>query len=324
MISVARIRVVTVEATSFCNLHCPQCPRFDQDGFLTRDLRPGHLDPDAFFRNMQFELMTGLERIRFEGDYGDIMMHPRAQELLSRAAEHSAVEAITNGSMRSAGWWRELAHIPNLVVTFSIDGLEDTNAVYRINSDWQRIMTNVRAFIGNGGTARWKFLVFRHNQHQVDTARQTAQQLGFCDFEVQHTARSWFQGMSWPVRRDGEFLYDIYPSDQVTTVRPSPTVVAVQKTREQTPSIQCQLPRTGDLYVNFLGHVLPCCMTSGQTWRQNLEARMWRRIVGDLDQIDINQRPLSDILASEFYQHGLPHSLESGAMSHPLCIANCA
>lgn len=324
MIDISRIREVTVEATSFCNLHCPQCPRFDQDGFLTRDLRPGHLDPDTFLSNMQFDLMTGLERVRFEGDYGDIMMHPQAQHLLSQSAVFAAVEAITNGSMRSPGWWHELAQIPNLTVTFSIDGLQDTNAVYRINSDWQRIMNNVRAFIGNGGTARWKFLVFRHNQHQVDTARAMSQDLGFCDFEVQHTARSWFQGMSWPVRRDGEFLYDIYPSDLVTTVSASPTVVALQKKREQTPSISCLLPRTANLYVNFLGHVLPCCMTSGQTWRQSLEARMWRRIVGDIDQIDINLRPLSEILAGEFYQARLSRSLQGQDITHPLCIANCA
>jgi len=291
---------------------------------LTRDLRPGHLDPDRFFTNMQFEHMKSLQRIRFEGDYGDIMMHPRARDLLSRAASITTVEAITNGSMRTEKWWRELADIADLEVTFSIDGLADTNSIYRINSDFDRIMTNARTFIQAGGSAHWKYLVFRHNQHQVDAAQQLARDMGFRSFYVQHTDRSWFQGPVWPVHRDGQYLYNIAPSDQVQQIRPDPVRVALTKHTSERGGITCQLTRTHDIYVNFMGYVLPCCMTSGQTWRQNLEARLWRRIVGDLDSININLRSVSEILAGDFYRARLSRSLQGQDITHPLCIANCA
>ena len=45
----------------------------------------------------------------------------------------------TNGALRNTLWWEELSRTfnrPEDYVVFSIDGLEDTNHVYRKNVDW--------------------------------------------------------------------------------------------------------------------------------------------------------------------------------------------
>lgn len=88
----------------------------------------------------------------------------------------------TNGSLRPASWWRSLAGLlvgPNDYVVFSIDGLHDTNAVYRRKTVWSRIESNARAFIQAGGTAHWDMLVFEHNQHQIDQVAEMARSMGF-------------------------------------------------------------------------------------------------------------------------------------------------
>ena len=37
-------------------------------------------------------------------------------------------------------------------------------------------MENVNAFISAGGTAYWKFLIFKHNEHQVEEAKKLSEQ----------------------------------------------------------------------------------------------------------------------------------------------------
>ena len=74
---------------------------------------------------------------------------------------------------------------------FSIDGLADTNKLYRIGINHDRVMANAKAFIEAGGKARWKFIVFRHNEHQVEEARELAKDMGFWQFDKHVSTRNW-------------------------------------------------------------------------------------------------------------------------------------
>mgnify|MGYP000657292039 CR=1 FL=1 len=64
-------------------------------------------------------------------------------------------------------FWKKLASYDRVRVLFGIDGLNDTNHLYRINVNWDALMRNVKSYISNGGTASWQFIVFDHNQHQI-------------------------------------------------------------------------------------------------------------------------------------------------------------
>ena len=63
-------------------------------------------------------------------------------------------------------------------VIFSVDGLADTNHIYRQGVVWDNVESNMRAFIDAGGRARWDFLIFEHNQHQVEEAEALANKWG--------------------------------------------------------------------------------------------------------------------------------------------------
>jgi sulfatase maturation enzyme AslB (radical SAM superfamily) len=62
---------------------------------------------------------------------------------------------------------------------FSIDGLEDTNHIYRRNVKWDKLISNVKSFINAGGVAEWDYLVFKHNEHQLEEAEKFSKELGF-------------------------------------------------------------------------------------------------------------------------------------------------
>lgn len=332
MLELDQIANLVIEATSYCNLHCPQCPRYDAEGFLTANLKPAHLDPDILKKNLELELLPNLANVRFEGDYGDIMMHPTPTKFFDIFPNQQIV-AVTNGSMRNTKFWAELAQYKNLTVKFSIDGLEDTNHIYRINSKWDTIMSNVTAYIQAGGNAVWKFIVFKHNEHQIDQARELSKQLGFKDFIIEHTARSWFLGNVWPVKLDGVFQYNIHPSTEVTLLNgdsPSQKTGALRTIKlvngiENVPDLidRCGIKLHKRLYINHLGHLLPCCMTGSLMLWKDIQSQLWQKIVGDIDSIDLTKNKLSSIKESLFYTQNLQASLKSNR-KHPVCIAYCS
>jgi hypothetical protein len=142
----------------------------------------------------------------------------------------------TNGGLQNTLWWHELAKIfdqPQDYCVFSIDGLADTNATYRKNVDWTRLMHNVEAYIAAGGSAHWDMLVYRHNQHQVDECEQLARDLGFGWFRAKVSKRRLADQLEPPVGWS----------------RPS----------VQQGSIQCHVLKEQSMYIDAQGRASACC-----------------------------------------------------------------
>ena len=50
-------------------------------------------------------------------------------------------------------------------------------------------MENAKAFINAGGIARWDFIAFAHNEHQIEEAKALAEQMGFVKFRYKKSNR---------------------------------------------------------------------------------------------------------------------------------------
>jgi hypothetical protein len=132
-------------------------------------------------------LLSRMRSIHFCGNFGDPAV--AADLLPSLGYVRSCSESVgiglsTNGSVRSSAWWSNVGSILNRendVCRFAIDGLSDTNSLYRRGTHFDKIMENARAFIAAGGNASWVFLVFRHNEHQIEEAQNYPSQ-GLFDF----------------------------------------------------------------------------------------------------------------------------------------------
>ena len=193
-ITLDQIREIEFGITSLCNAGCPLCARHIHGTSIFKE----HLGLNSvdfeLFKKITHDLGTQVQNIeaKFGGTIGDIVMHPQAEQILDYAMHHyKEVDIDTNGGIGSKHFWNKLGgYAPlgfdqyGIKCHFSIDGLSDTHSIYRINTSYERVIENAQTFIDAGGYAIWKFIIFEHNQHQVDEAREIAKTMGFKGFDA--------------------------------------------------------------------------------------------------------------------------------------------
>ena len=328
-LQISDIRTLQIEPTSHCNARCPHCPRFDQHGNVHEDLTLGHLDIEAIQHNLELANMINLDTVILEGDKGDPAMHPKLEkiiELFSLAPSHPRIQVVTNGSIRSTTWWQQLAekNYPNLQVIFSIDGLKDTNHLYRVGLDYDKIMSNAQAFISAGGHATWKFILFKHNEHQFDQVVKTSQQMGFQGFIYETCRPGDFRGQTqWPVMSDGKISHYLE-----RPCRPKSGIIdhVVKKIKPPGRTLRreriCPNLSAGQIYITYLNQVIPCCMMHFDTQHQYPGTQRLHEMTGGFDQQDLSVHSMTNILNHQFFKYSLHDSLIQGKWQFN-CVRSC-
>lgn len=282
MLKLADVRHLHIELTTRCNARCPMCMRNYRGYEYNAGYPVCELSLENFKKIVTPKLLTQLitpepkiggfqpilhvwRGVSFNGNLGDFASARDAVEIVEYISEHNVpVHINTNGSARTPAWWAQLAR-PNVVVGFAIDGLADTHALYRQDTDWHKIMENARAFIAAGGRAWWRFIPFAHNQHQEQQCRDLAQDLGFEKFENIYDGRD-----TGPVfDRQGNFSHNIgtAATDHVPDIKPlleshitwfdSKTINHTKDTKEL--NIRCMHQTNREIYIAADGSVYPCC-----------------------------------------------------------------
>lgn len=321
------VRILQLEPTSYCNARCPHCPRFDSSGNLHPDLTLDHIDVAQLVANLELHKLTSLQHVHIEGDRGDPLMHPAIEQLIDAFCtmpNPPMVELVTNGSIRNNTWWRKLANknYPTLRVNFSIDGLEDTNHLYRVGIDYRTIVSNVQAFVDAGGRAIWKMLVFRHNEHQVEQVQKFALDLGVEEFRCFHSDKSRFQDQpQWPVTVDGVTHY-IQPAENNYNILRTAVPVEIAHLVVENQYI-CPNLNYGHLYVNYQGYVVPCCMMHADTQLNYPGKFQLAQLSQGINKQNVNLHTLEKILTqAPFFTHTLEQSFKDRKF-HVTCAKSC-
>lgn len=198
LIDIPYIQYIEIEPTTFCNAGCPLCSRHKPGtSDVIDELVLEHLPKDILQKiRDELDLYQTAKQVSifYCGNYGDAIMHPEFEWLWRYSAQYfKSVGVHTNGGVRSTDFWKNLGTVSkeysNAAVTFAIDGLQDTNHLYRRNVKWEKLMLNVQTYLDAGGNANWKYIIFDHNKHQVDEARELAKKLGFENFSAEISTR---------------------------------------------------------------------------------------------------------------------------------------
>jgi len=237
-----------IEPTSKCVLECPMCDRtWFHKKFkkrLNHDINIDHV----------INFLNGTSpKIHMCGNNGDPIYHSQFHSLCSELKKINATISITtNGSGKKTKWWEKLCSIltPNDSIQFSIDGLDTTNHLYRKNAKWKSIMEAINTVTSHEIQTTWKFIVFKHNQHQIEEARNFSKSLGIDHFKLVKSER-WWQKELMP---DEEFVDPLYAHQlAVTNDTDKESII-----KQQCMTVQNGKP-DNNLYIDSEGNFYPCC-----------------------------------------------------------------
>jgi len=232
------IKVLHLEPTDVCQAACALCAR-ETDKNFKKD-RQHHLSMDQILRVFDKEKIKQLDKMFMCGNYGDPAAGKHTLDIFQKFRKinpNIVLGLNTNGGIQTTFWWYELAKIlnqPQDYVVFSIDGLEYTNATYRQNVVWNKLMSNAQSFVDAGGSAHWDMLVYRHNQHEVDACEQLARDLRFSWFRAKVSKRGFTDRLEFPIGW-----------------QPIETKIS--------DSINCHALNEKSVYIDAQGNIGPCC-----------------------------------------------------------------
>ena len=331
---------VQIALSTNCNLLCPGCNRthFDDDKFSLNPIvtKNQFLDKQILLDFIKNKASGSLEKVEFAGLVDDPLSYPWLLELLNEMLEIKSQLHITfhtNASLRTPDYFVKLATILKQFnghsVNFSVDGLRDTNHLYRVGAQWDKIMENAKAFIGAGGSATWQFIVFPWNKHQVDEVRELANEMGFEIVIIRNNRDSFLDNLNFSsTGTDDKPWYNIKQQHTTSYHLKSRSIQEMledfnerleDNSFSRPYNIDCIWHNDNKIYISYDGTVWPCCYIAFDSLRnpkrkqlQNEKFSIYEKNLNNLyhysiDEIMSKEPFSSDILNSitNEKEHGL-------------------
>jgi len=263
---------IRIDLGNYCNLNCPTCFRqvatkeynkkHNTDYEYHPYLNKNYVTPDEIRKWFSVDFLEErVSTILFDGASFEPTLNPYFEEIIDYLCAHvEEVRPSTNGSTRNAKWWASIVR-PNLYPIFSIDSLKPNNNLYRINSNTNKIIENMKAYVSAGGKAKLKLILFKHNQDEIDDFISLTKQIG-CDFDL-IPAFEFLDGKtnSYEVNYMGE-KYTIEKNTLEEIPKPH---------RETNPDLNpedyCMLTQSKSIFVHANGIIFPCYHLNGSLFQ---------------------------------------------------------
>jgi len=337
--SYKNIKKVHIELTSRCNAACSLCARTIGDD-VNPNLPMSELTLDnikLIFQDIDF--VKQLDSIHFCGNFGDPIIAKDFLKVFIFLKEiNSDLKIITNtnGSIRNHKWWKLFSSFTNHndFVIFSIDGLEDTNHIYRKNTIWNKIITNAESFINNGGHAEWEFIVFQHNEHQIEKAKELSKNLGFKDFRIKKTSRFNRNGNIQPptnLKYTNE-SFNRFINDNNFILEKKIKFMPKENNKfydyVNSSKILCKVQKEKSVYISSEGYLHPCCWVGLQMYSKFYDfkgSQIWLNIdsVG-LENLNCINYSIKQIIEGPYFQNikeGWSKTVDTGKLL--ICAYTC-
>lgn len=370
MYNLPNVKRLHIELSSKCNASCPACSRNLCGGPVAPNLVLTELTLDDIKKMIPYQFAETITNINYCGNLGDPGMATDLLEILQyfRAANPLVVQQIrTNGGMRGEKFWKDIGEFfaqqpkednPHMFsragVVFSVDGLEDTNHIYRRGVIWDKLCRNMQAYSQTGAFGIWEWLAFQHNEHQISQAENAAKELGFAfvtknpmgfgDYTEKQTGMRVYD-------KQGNYEYSIYPvnftgksdNDDLIGSRvdftysrsdtPPPEITNFSRQLIASTHIKCKAiehDQSQEIYISSTGHLLPCCFLGGVfgQFSSTYSQYQFNTMIKDygLEHFDLRQHSIPEILSrpefSNFFLQGWSApNVESGKLLY--CAEVC-
>ena len=276
------IKKIDIEITNKCNARCPGCIRTvdgDTHPFLKKNISEWSLED--FSKLLPADIISGKEFI-FGGTVDDPFMNrnivPITEYILGNGGK---IELRTNTGANTKETFARMGQLSKetgrLLVVFSVDGFKNTNHLYRVNVNWDKIVENMTAYTTAKGQCEWQYLVFDHNYDDIENAKKLAQQLGI-RFILRQNVRN---NHSWvsksKVKEEGKVVtkeFEVKTTEKFE--HPETSTVTkynhkVEISKEEGNSISCKMYHDRSVFVDWNYKVWPCCWFATENFEQHEE-----------------------------------------------------
>jgi len=299
-----------IEISSKCTLRCPRCARQEVPDSLVNT----ELDLEFFKRNFTAEfVLDNVEKITFCGDDGDPIYAHDLVPVIQYIKSIKSVEIVivTNGSYKKPEQWRELGSVltEQDTVHFSIDGWDnESNNLYRVNSDFNSILTGIAALRDNSACRLvWAAIAFKFNEDRIDHMKNLALSLGMDAFQLTKSTKFGTiypgYGTDDPLEPSKKFVSGSHRFERDVVVlslrglnsQTNTKNLQLYKSLTEVNGVKplCEIGNKG-LYIDAQGRLFPCCWVANR-YSHNSE---WKAIA---TKFDLNRRALADAVADDFW-----------------------
>lgn len=302
------------EVSNKCNSRCLNCPRFIQGTPVVKPtVHLSEITIQQFKEWITPKILNKTNSILFCGTHGDPITCGDLVEIVRYIRETNpkiAIEIRTNGGVGTEDFWKSLGELINdkSRVIFSIDGLEDTNHLYRRNVKWDKLVNNIKTFTSSSGKGEWEYLVFKHNEHQISEANKLCEELGLDKLQLKRPIGFEDSDNNQTIsmaayNKEGILDYVIEPSSDYMNsslpynkdyVHPNSVHIFNDCFIEQKPTdfsgfldienneIDCKskMENSREVYINSHGDVRPCCFMANE-----LDVRVYDNITNQVRNI---------------------------------------
>jgi len=170
---------VRVEISNYCNLRCPHCIREGIKEVYKLNSKHVSLDTLKTWLPPAFLYFKTSRELIFSGAVAEPTLNPEFLEIVEYFSKtcKSKISLDSNGSTNNETWWKKLGST-GIFCIFSPDSLVKNNNLYRVNSNTDKVIKNIKSFIKGGGRAQWKYIPFKHNELEYEDQKKIATEIG--------------------------------------------------------------------------------------------------------------------------------------------------
>jgi hypothetical protein len=331
-----KIKKIELEITSDCNAACPGCARtLNKDilqvtSFTLEDLK--RIFPTTnHIANKEF---------KFCGVLGDPAIHPQFADMIEYLLQHGGRTSIsTNGAVGSVDMWRRVGSLANqyhktFFIQWCIDGHKETNHIYRVNTKWNVLERNINAYcetVGEHTTrAQWVFIVFDHNEHELDIAKQHAERLGFkfaTRTGMRNSYNNWVAELGKKNNKQKKVITttgdkehkrkdEVYKLDKL--------IANNEVDNSIINTISCKYVHEGEIFIGSNLSMWPCCFLYDSKFknRENIVEKLSEYTTG---WNSLREHSIEEIMQHPWYDKVLEESWNPTHSKHmKRCIRTCA
>lgn len=309
---------IHLEITNRCQASCPMCSRNIHGGLENPLIKNQDWTIEDFKQILITDVLQQLKGFYLCGNFGDPIINNDLIEMCQYSTDTNPnlyIRIHTNGGARTTEWWKRLAKALPVGhnVIFAIDGLADTHSLYRVGTDFNKVLDNAKAFISAGGTAEWAFIKFKHNEHQLEAAEALAKTHRFARFTYKDSAR-FVATEKFPVYdQDGNTTRYLEPPTGSKINLITQDVIDNYKDIVDASEIDCYVAQTKEIYIDAYKKIMPCCFLASipynyaaandatKTIRLEIE-QQYADLINDLGNTNALEHTVQSVIDSDAWQ----------------------